>query len=340
MSKLYAIPPSKSPLTKLLPQYSNWIALNDKKYWKNIDIPINRTPSSLPRFLIAGWFDIFCEGTIHDYVESIKSSDPTLRQHRLIIGPWSHYDIYSQKCGDLDFGIHANGSLEGISSELFTWFGNIINNTPVLSGAKVFIMGKNMWHEFAEWPPKTNELKLFLSSKGKTSFLQEENILSRNKPKEARFKSFIYDPKNPVPTLGGRTLDPVISFRAGPIDQRPIEIRADVLSYTSDILKNDMYVIGLVKAVVTFSTSGYSADIAIKLVDVYPNGKSINIVDSVQRSRFTPGQKKTVNIKIGSTAMMFKKGHKIRIQISSSNFPHIDLNPSTTISSSKAKTFK
>jgi len=338
--KLYTIPPSESPLVELLPQYSNWIDLLDKKYWKNIEDPINRTPSTLPRFFIAGWFDFFCEGTIHDYMESVQTTNTTVRRNRIIIGPWSHYDVYSQKCGDLDFGVQANGSLEGIFPELFTWFNNIINDAPTLGGAKVFIMGKNVWHEFPEWPPETSELKLYLSSINELGTGQFDNILSKEKQKEIKSRSFLHDPKNPVPTVGGRTLDPVISFRAGPVDQRSIENRADVLTYTSEVLSRDLYVIGLIKAVITFATSGYSADIAIKLIDVYPDGKSINIVDSVQRSRFTPDKKKTITIQVGSTAMMFAKGHRIRIQISSSNFPHFDLNPSTKISSLKAKEYK
>ena len=199
---------------------------------------------------------------------------------------------------------------------------------------QAFILNKNIWRAFNNWPPSSTEIKLYLHSNGKSNSLLGDGMLSKIVPEEELPDIFQFDPSDPVMTRGGRNL----FLLSGAQDQTDIEKRDDVLVYTSKTLEKGLEVIGEIKVILYASTSVEDTDFMVKLVDVYPdNKKAVNIVDSGVRTRYlngdlndpkliTPNKIYKYEIAIGTTAIYFPKDHKIRLEITSSNFPRFDVN--------------
>jgi putative CocE/NonD family hydrolase len=224
------------------------------------------------------------------------------------------------------------------------WFNRWLKQSPPgkdeTPPARLFVMGSNQWQPEQEWPPaQAREVQWFLESAGKANGLSGDGRLVERRPRRRTQDSFVYDPRKPVPTRGGAVCcDPAI-FPWGPMDQRPVEKRSDVLVYTSSSLKRDVQVIGPVKVVVYVSTSAPDTDFTAKLVDVYPDGRAVNLCDGILRLRYREslekpklaqvGETYRITINAGVTANVFRKGHRMRLEISSSNFPRFDRNPNT-----------
>lgn len=341
LEMLYRTPPVSSPVGELFAPYQDWIAPSKETYWNTIRRETHQSLIDIPVFYIGGWYDIFCEGTLRDFVEmSTQLGDSGVKAQRLVMGPWTHSKLFHQQVGEVDYGLQANGFVQNVFGELIQWFRNVLDGKAVEEGAKVFVMGSNYWREFRTWPPSSDLVRIFLDAKRDANSLQGNGRLQWDPPSTGGDDYLRYEPWNPVPTRGGRTLDPTLNGCAGSIDQRPIESRSDVLVYTSDELGKDITIIGAVNAEIMVATNGHSADIAVKLVDVHPDGRALNIVNSIQRAEFTPGYPKRIQVELGSTAMVIKCGHRIRVEVSSSNFPHIDLNPSTEDISTRTIHFK
>jgi putative CocE/NonD family hydrolase len=209
----------------------------------------------------------------------------------------------------------------------FRWLRDAVDGKPVEGGARVFVLGRNAWEELADWPPPAAAVSLFPSSSAGARSVRGDGALA-TAPGPAGVDRFLHDPADPVPTRGGRTLGPWLPV-PGPSDQRPVEERGDVLVYTTPPLAEDVTIMGAVSGTALFETSGRSADVTMKLVDVHPDGRAINVLDSVVRSRFVPGRPQEVEVALGSVAQTFRRGHRIRLEVASSNFPRFDVNPST-----------
>jgi putative CocE/NonD family hydrolase len=205
----------------------------------------------------------------------------------------------------------------------------------------IFVMGVNRWRDEQEWPlARTRYTPLYLTSKGHANTLGGDGKLEwKLAQKRSKPDQFTYDPRNPVPTRGGAVCcDPKI-FPWGPLDQRSLEQRSDVLVYTSAPLKQDLEVTGPVRVVLHASTSAPDTDFTAKLIDVFPNGEARNLSDGILRIRYRdgldrvelakPGEIYALTIDAGVTSNVFQAGHSIRIEISSSNFPRFDRNPNT-----------
>ncbi len=292
-----------------------------------------------PMLFIGGWYDMFIEHMMRD-VKLIKEAAPTFfkDKFKMIIGPWSHINmeklfIKPLKYTNLkdDFAFFKNilpfwwydSCLKGKESDL--------SKIPLI---QAFILNKNIWRAFNNWPPSSAEIKLYLHSNGKSNSLLGDGMLSKIVPEEELPDIFQFDPSDPVMTRGGRNL----FLLSGAQDQTDIEKRDDVLVYTSKTLEKGLEVIGEIKVILYASTSVEDTDFMVKLVDVYPgNKKAVNIVDSGVRTRYlngdlndpkliTPNDIYKYEIVIGTTAIYFPKDHKIRLEISSSNFPRFDVN--------------
>ena len=201
-------------------------------------------------------------------------------------------------------------------------------------------MGENAWRTEREWPlARAEEQRWYLHSGGSANSLLGDGGLSPEAPGEEPDDTFAYDPHFPVPTTGGNNCCSPHIVPWGPYDQRPVEMRGDVLCYTSEPLTEDLEVTGPIFVTLCATTDGPDTDWTAKLVDVHPNGYAMNLCDGILRARYresrsdptlvAPGKAHEYAIRVGGTSNVFKKGHRIRLEISSSNFPRFDRNLNT-----------
>ncbi|WP_246101524.1 CocE/NonD family hydrolase [Streptomyces cyaneus] len=279
----------------------------------------------LPTFQVGGWYDIFTQGTLDNFTAMRRAGRPAT----LIMGPWSHAN-QQHVIGDVNFGFGANSAFMGMRGPLhglqLDWFQRTIGDgealEPDTGRVLLFVMGIDQWREETEWP---------LSRAVDTDFhLRADGRLTQEPPAVAeQAEEFTYDPMDPVPTTGGALLM-TDEFRPGPLDQRDVEAREDVLVFTTEPLAEDVEVTGRVKAVLFAATDGPSTDWVARLCDVDENGVSRNVADGIVRVRAaTPGEAAEHVVDLWSTSIVFRTGHRIRVQITSSNFPRWDRNLNT-----------
>ena len=306
--------------------------------------------ATVPSLTIAGWHDLLLAADLEHFqgMRANAGSDVARLNSRIIIGPWAHA-AFLHVVGDVDFGFRSNGMFLDLKEDLtklqLRWFDRWLNDSangiddeaPV----KLFIQGTNRWRDEDTWP---------LSRAVDTAFyLHSDESLRRDTPTGAgRPHTYVYDPDNPCPTCGGNVLLPPV-YIPGPVDQAPIMNRQDVLVYTSDILDSAMEVTGPVKMVLYAATSGRDTDWVVKLCDVHPDGKCYNVCDGVVRASMRDGQRiqsvepnapLAYEIDLWSTAQVFKAGHRLRVLVSSSDFPRYDRNPNTGESPQTATTME
>ena len=306
---------------------SFWRAISTREQIQRIHIPV---------FSVGGWYDNFVQSDLEAYAALRKTSG----LNRILIGPWPHN--MSFQFPGVDFGPDAAVPVRALQLE---WFDQWLmgKDTPLLSKppVKIFVMGANKWREEGEWPPEqARAQKLFLVSSGRANSLAGDGALDEKPKWRASEDRYIFDPRDPVPTLGGPVCCNPRIFPWGPMDQRPVEKRQDVLVYTSRPLKQQVEAIGPVTAVLYVATSATDTDFTAKLVDVFPDGSARNLTDGILRLRYRNSLEKPeaaregeiyrINVDAGVTSNVFLKGHRIRVEISSSNFPRFDRNPNTS----------
>ena len=315
----------------------------DDEGWDYLNIDGRYDRVEVPTFHVGGWYDCFIGETLRQY-GAMKERAGT-RQPRLLVGPWTHAD-FGSTIGDLDFGIGSSGAFLNYRGDLtdahLRWFdATLKGDESGLEGrppVEVFVMGENRWRGYEEWPvPGAYEERWHLHGDGR---------LSREAPGRSDPDLYDYDPRDPVPTVGGAILMSPI-HRPGARDQRPIEGRPDVLLYTSEVLQSDYTVLGPVHATVFAATSAPDTDFVVRLVDVYPDGRAIGVTDGVIRASereafpapgvIRPARPKPVEpdkvyeykIDLWATGITFRVGHRIRVEVTSSSFPRWDRNPNT-----------
>lgn len=300
----------RGALADVLPEYARWFP-RQEDYWALVDVGSRLSELDLPVWRLAGWYDLFCEETIDGYV---RMADHARSPQRLIIGPWTHAAMHVSTTPELDFGLQATGADLALEVDAFLKAG--LEGEPARAGVTVFVMGENRWHDLDSWPPPSMPTTLHLTA---------DQALSASAPADAQL-TWTHDPASPVPTRGGRTLQAGLPM-AGPVDQRPIEDRPDVLVFTSDELREDLTVIGTVTAQLDVSSTQDSFDLVLKVCDVHPDGRSLTVVDSIQRATAPAGTRQDVDVRVGSTAIRFGRGHRIRVLLASSDFPQFNLLP-------------
>ena len=305
-------------------------------FWRAISTRQSITEVRVPVFSVGGWYDNFVESDLDAYT-ALHRAEGT---NRALIGPWPH-DM-SKTFSGVDYGPQAMAPVRRLQ---LAWFDRWLKgkDSPLLSGPplRIFVMGSNAWRSESEWPPaEARTRELYLESGGLANSLDGNGALEfERETSGAAADNFTYDPRNPVRTRGGAVCCNPKVFPWGPMDQRPVEKRKDVLVYTTATLKEDIEAIGPVRAVLYVSTTAPDTDFTAKLVDVFPNGMARNISDGILRLRYRrslerpqlaqPGQVYKIVIEAGVTANVFLKGHRIRLEVSSSNFPRFDRNPNT-----------
>lgn len=338
--------PVQSPASQeqLAPYFFDWLAHPSyDEFWKNLAIDEHYSDINVPSFHTGAWYDIFLGGTLRNYVglKSHANGEAARRGQRLTIGVGGHAGG-GRKVGEVDFG----SSLESSETEiLLRWYDHLLKNAP--NGAdqdkpvKIFVMGKNEWREENEWPlARARTTPYYLHSDSNANSAQGGGRLGPEVgANQSESDKFTYDPANPVPTHGGplccaRTLEP-----AGPMDQRSVEARNDVLVYTAPAFQDDFEVTGPVSLDLYVSSSGVDTDFTAKLVDVWPTGFEQNLNEGILRMRYRssrehpemmdPGKIYKITIDLTATSNVFLAGHRLRLEISSSNFPRFDRNSNT-----------
>jgi hypothetical protein len=326
-------------------------------FWKDLSVRENIERVRVPVFSVGGWYDNFAESDLEAFSALHKLYGRLDDKHRIMIGPWAHN--MSTPFQGVTYG---DDSSSPIRSYQIEWFDHWLKGAPEdarhftpetwhavraevdEAPVHIFVMGVNRWRDEPDWPlARARATALYLASEHAANSLNGDGVLQwkpeRAKTVDTASDSFTYDPRNPVPTRGGAVCcDPKI-FPWGPIDQRPVEKRKDVLVYTSAPMKQDLEVTGPIRVMLFASSSALDTDFTAKLVDVFPNGEARNLTDGILRMRYREGLEKAelaepgkvypLVIDAGVTSNVFLAGHSIRVEISSSNFPRFDRNPNT-----------
>lgn len=309
-------------------------------FWAPGDIQSKHDRFQVPAFHLTGWYDTLLTGTLKNFagLRANAGTDVARRYQRIIIGPWTHARPTndSRSIGDVDYGPDAGLDSEAMMTRWFDrWLkdgdGAILEEAPV----RLFVMGENRWRDEHEWPlARAVPTAYYLSSGGRANTREGDGVL-RTSPPPARLPpdTFTYDPAKPVPTgaAGG--------YSRTPADQREVEMRDDVLVYTSEPLREDVEVTGPLALTLWITSTARDTDFTGRLVDVFPDGTARALADGILRARYrrgptrptllTPGEPTELTIDLGATSNLFKAGHRIRLEVSSSNFPRFDRNPNT-----------
>lgn len=331
--------------------WKEWLSHpNYDEYWAKQGMKNRYHRINIPSVTATGWYDDGQHGALENYYGLMREGTEFAKKNaKLIIGYWRHGGPYPHaendytKLGTFDFGPDALLDLETYELRWFDYWLKGFNNN-IMNEAKVelFILGKNGWRDEKEWPlPDTKYTEFYFHSNGKANTLFGDGRLSMEVPGEQPPDKYVYDPADPVPSVRGGT-----GARGGissdPIDQRINEKRMDVLCYTSEVLKDDVEIVGPVKIVLFASSSARDTDFCGKLVDVHPNGAAYNVCyaasglistrfrESMEKpSLIEPGKVYRYEIELRPTGAIFRKGHRIRVEISSSDFPIFNRNLNT-----------
>ncbi len=289
---------------------------------------------------VGGWYDIYVDGLFEAY-KRMKQDAPEAvrdRQH-LICGPWTH-GAESPYLGALHFGPAAASAAALVPEQHIRFFDRYLRGSDVeIPAVRYFVMGENRWHNADTWPlPEARAERFFFSSGGDAGRSVAGGCLQGEAPSQDPPDVYSYDPHDPTPTQGGRTL-PGGKLTPGPLDQRDVEARGDVVSYSTGPLERPVEVSGPVRVHLFASSSAVDTDFMAKLVDVYPSGAAFNVAEGVVRARYrnglfalqllSPGEIVEYTIELATVSNSFLEGHRIRVDIASANFPYIDRNMNT-----------
>lgn len=290
-----------------VPFFRTWVeSMDDESYWRAVDHRSLVADMDVPACHVTGWYDLFLEGELSDFVAMQAAG----KGPYLTVGPWAHRDFGVQweslRAGLDWFDAHMKGQMGRLRAK------------PV----RLYVMGADEWREYDNWPPATAARPLFLHQGGR---LSADAPAADEQPDHYR-----YDPADPTPNVGGALL----STHAGARDNRELEARPDVLTYTTDVLTEPLEIAGLLTLKLYVQSSREYADFLGRLCDVHPDGRSINICDGI--FRVVPGAGEagqdgslSIEFELTPTAYSFQPGHRVRLQVSSGAHPRIARNPGT-----------
>ena len=344
-----ASPVSEFPFLKggLAEYFYDWAAHPDyDDYWKELCIEDHHSRVTAPALNIGGWYDIFLGGTLRNYMGMGKNggAEEARNGQKLIIGPWQHGARGTSLVGTHYFGLAADAAALDLDGIHFRWYDHwlkgenngILDEPPV----RIFVMGDNVWRDEQEWPlARAQATNYYFHSQGKANSLKGNGGLSTETPANEPPDVFLYNPEDPVPTRGGALCCNPYFAANGAYEQSSIEAREDVLVYSTPPLQREVEVTGPVTVKLFAVTSAKDTDFTAKLVDVCEAGCARNLTDGIIRARYRdsmssptllePGEVYEYTIDLWATSNVFKAGHRIRVEVSSSNFPRFDRNTNT-----------
>ena len=320
------------------PNHQDWY--KGGLYHDNMDFGV-------PSFWFASWYDVSISPNLALFNHVRKNaSDPVVRDNQyLVIAPNLHCR-YTRATENTIVGERSVGDARlNYDEQIYGWFdlwlkgeeNDFKEKTPRV---QYYTMGSNKWQSSETWPPENSNLETFyISSGGRANSLYGDGRLTRANNSKDQYDQFTYDPMNPVPSYGGNVCCTGNAVKGGAYDQQEMETRNDILVYTSDVLDEGVEISGFIEATLYVSSDVKDTDFTLKLIDVYPDGRAYNLDETIQRARYREGYDKEVFMEDGqvykldltplSTSNYFEKGHRIRIEISSSNFPRFARNLNT-----------
>ena len=349
ISYLVLEPPSGEGIA---PYFTDWLAHpNFDEYWKQLSIEDHYAQIQVPVYNMGAWYDIFQGGTLKNYMrlKTEAGTEAAKRGQRLLVYVGGHAGGWdSRKVGAVDFGEKLPIDADAMMLRWYDWLlkgeaNGIEKEKPV----KIFVMGKNEWREEDDWPlARAQNTKYYLHSSGAANGLAPSSsgqsgngTLSTVAPAEEKTDQYVYDPSDATPTIGGPLCCGALPTGIGPQDQRAAEARGDVLVYTTPAFAKDTEVTGPVSLDLYVSSSTVDTDFTGMLVDVWPNGFAQNLTSGILRMRYrnsqekpelaNPGETYHITVDLWATSNVFLAGHKLRLEVSSSNFPRFDRNLNT-----------
>jgi putative CocE/NonD family hydrolase len=313
--------------------------------WQEGGLYHETMPFNKPSFWFVSWYDVSTGPNLELFNHLRAHPDPNVAENQyLVIAPTLHcgYSRATENTlvGERDMG-DARLDYEGLYDQWFDhWLKGVDTKLDTLPRIHYYTMGRNTWQTAERWPPRGVEMQTYyLGSDGRANSLFGSGTLTQQPPATDQPDTFAYDPENPVPSYGGNVCCTGNAVQGGSFDQRGMEARQDILVYTSEPLKEGIEVSGFIEATLYVSSDVRDTDFTIKLIDVYPDGRAFNLDETIQRVRYREGYDKEVFMEKGevyklemsplSTSNYFEAGHRIRIEVSSSNFPRFARNLNT-----------
>jgi putative CocE/NonD family hydrolase len=343
---LRAYPVLEAPESEgLAPYFTDWLAHpNYDDYWKQWSIEDHYAQIQVPVLSFAAWYDIFLGGSLKNYVrlKTEAGTEAARRGQRLAVTVGGHAGQSSTgKVGAVEFGEKLLADSDEVTLRWYDWLlKGEANGVEKEKPVRIFVMGKNEWRDEDDWPlARAKNTRYFLHSSGAANGLPGNGSLSSVAPADEKPDQYVYDPNDAVPTIGGPLCCGALPTGIGPQDQRLAEARSDVLVYTTPAFAKDTEVTGPVSLDLYVSSSAVDTDFTGMLVDVWPNGFAQNLTSGILRLRYrssqekpelaNPGETYHLTVDLWATSNVFLTGHKLRLEVSSSNFPRFDRNLNT-----------
>jgi putative CocE/NonD family hydrolase len=340
-------------LHTLAPYFLDWLSHPSyDEYWRRWAIEEHYPDIRVPALTVAAWYDIFLGGSLRNYIGlRHRAGDDAARQGQHLLVTIGGHAGSAQKVGDVDFGPAAPFDEDVVT---LNWYDHLFKNASnEFAGprrVRIFVLGANRWRDEDEWPlARAQETKYYLHSAGKANSATGDGVLSITLPAAETNDQYTYDPANPAPTVGGPLCCDSAHLAPGPRDQRSVEARPDVLIYSTPALQEDLEVTGPVRVELFAKSSAVDTDFVAKLVDVGPDGFAQNLTEGIVRARYRnsqqtpellkPGEIYKFNIDLWATSNLFRRGHRLRLEVSSSNFPRFDRNTNTGDDSAHSRKF-
>lgn len=324
------------------PYWREWLSHPSyDEFWRRADAVARADRIKVPVLHMSAWYDTCLRGHLDlDSALQLRGDERVRDQHRLVLGPWDHSAYYNKRptcAGERDFGSSVLTGPDTLAGIAFQWFDHWLmgKEAAFLPENKVryFHMGENVWKETSSWPPAHTVVRYYVHSAGQANSRMGDGALNTEPPGTEPPDSYVYDPFDPVPTAGGRSM---IGLPSGVENQTQVEERQDVLIYTTPRLAEPVAITGPISVTLYASSNAPDTDFTAKLVDVEPDGYCANIAEGIIRARYRngydreefiePGKVTKFRIDLWDMAHTFKPNHRIRLEISSSNFPRFDRN--------------
>lgn len=348
-SHLPIIEMDERAIGRRIPYWREWLEHPTRdEYWRRLRVTDQYDRVTAPAFQQGGWYDAY-PGSLLRIHEGMRDGAATPRaraETRGLIGPWSHEVPETKTVGDLDFGPDAHVDVAREERRWFDWqLGGVDGGISEEPPLRWFTTGANRWRAGAEWPPPgTETMPWYLHSQGRAN-RDDDARLDRDRPGDEPPDRFEYDPRSPAPSLGGNLSSRLISthaetpMRGGPVEQAPIERRPDVLVYTSSAMERDLEVSGPIELVLYAESSARDTDFVARVTDVDPAGRSFVLTEGILRARYRGGLERMellerseaaeFRIRLYPVSHVFRAGHRIRLQVTSSCFPRFTRNLNT-----------